>query len=215
MTRLSMLSTAFFVSVPLVITGCQQSASTPEGEIVPLLAPSLDKRVEDREKTIRIVSGQLVFDKTTQTQSIDLKGTQGMRLVATVLESIIDISPFTQCVPCEPGTRITPAGLLVGTSLSGTATLRGTTYGLGSGPYDAGAYVLFSGDAVIAPPIADQPVQVSAAVQLSRDTPFEPSQLLIPGLGGQPFTGQGVLTVEFQKLPGTLLWNITRAVYAF
>jgi hypothetical protein len=138
-----------------------------------------------------------------------------MRLVATVIESIIDISPFTQCLPCEPGARITPAGLLVGLSLSGTATLRGTTYGLGSGPNDASAYVLFSGDAFIAPPIADQPVQVSAAVQLSGGTPLEPSRLLIPGLGGQPFTGQGVLTVEFEKLPGTLLWTITKAVYAF
>jgi hypothetical protein len=138
------------------------------------------------------------FDATTQTQSSDLKGTQGMRLVGTVLERIVNISPFTGCLPCAPGTPIS----LVGLSLSGTATLRDATCRLGSGYYDAGADLHFSGDVVIAPPIADQPVQVSAAVQLSGGEPFEPSVLLIPGLGAQPFTGQGVATLVFQRISG-------------
>ena len=215
MKRLSMFSTALVVSVPLVLTGCQQSASAPGGEVVPPLAPSLDKRADHREKTIRIISGQIVFDATTQTQTFDLKGTQGMRLVGTVLEPIVNISPFTGCLPCEPGTPISLAGRLVGLSLSGTATLRDATYRLGSGYYDAGADLHFSGDVVIAPPIADQPVQVSAAVQLSGGEPFEPSVLLIPGLGAQPFTGQGVATLVFQRYPDIPLWQITSVVYAF
>jgi hypothetical protein len=107
------------------------------------------------------------------------------------------------------------AGLIVGLSLSGTATLRGATYRLGDRPDDAGAYLVFSGDAVIAPPIADQPVQVSAAVQLSGGVPFGPSVLIIPGRDAQPFTGQGVVAVVFRRLPDTPLWQIARAVYAF
>lgn len=214
MKQLSTLSSGFFVSVSLIFAACQQSASAPAGEVVTPLAPSLEKRVDDREKTARIISGQLVF--AGNTQSIDLKGTQGIRLVGAVLEPIVNLQPFISCLPCEPGAPISLDGRIVGLSLAGTVTLRGATYAIGSGLFDAGADLRFSGDGVVAPPMADHPVQLSAAVQLSGGEPIEPSTLFTPvDPDGQPFTGQGVVTMVFERVPGTDLWQITSAVYEF
>ena len=55
------------------------------------------------------------------------------------------------CQPCLPGDPVRLEGILSGLSLSGTVTVRGQTYRLGGGNFDAGAHLVFTGQSSVMP----------------------------------------------------------------
>jgi hypothetical protein len=218
MKRLSSLSICFVALAALFTTACQQSPIAPGTvEDFTPLAPAVEQGVKiDGEHAIRVLSGQFLVDSSTR--SVELKGTHGMRVAAAVLDQLVDLFPFRSCFPCGPGVQVSLDGTLVGLSLGGTVTLRGETTRIGMGPYDAGVSLVFSGPSVVAPPITDEPVQLSAPFELlavyggvtEYSRVFTPSQP-----GGQPLIGHGVATLVFERVADLPLWQISRSVYRF
>ena len=153
---------------------------------------------------------------TTATHSIDLKGTQGLRLNMTVVDPLAFFAPTLACDPCLPGAVVGLDAIFVGPSLAGGWQLRGKTVSVGVGLFDPAAGLQFTGGAVVVPPI---PASRTAALS----APFEfTGTLFVPE--GQQFTaaetlvGQGVATLQFGVVPlgpGQVAWRTTRAVYEF
>jgi hypothetical protein len=201
----------------LTLTGCQQSSSNPVPENASLLAPSVDTAARgDAAKPIRILSGQLIFDRATDTHSIDLKGTQGLRLAVTVVDPLAFFAPTFDCDPCLPGAVVRLDAILVGLSLAGGWQLRGKTHRIGGGLLDPAAGLQFTGGTVVLPPISEDRTAALSA-------PFEFTGTLFAPEGGE-FTaaetliGQGVATVHFGVIPlgpGQFAWRTTRADYEF
>ena len=201
--------------VVVTLTGCQQSSSSPVPEASSLLAPSVDTAAKgDAAKPIRILSGQLIFDRATETHSIDLKGTQGLRLAMTVVDSLAFFAPTLDCLPCVPGDVVRVDAFLVGSSLAGGWQLRGKTFTVGVGPTDPGAGLQFTGGTVVLPPIPEDQTAVLSA-------PFEFTGTLFSGdftAPAETLTGQGVATLHFgvePLSPEDFAWSTTRVVYDF
>ena len=200
--------------VLVVLTGCQQS-SRPIRDDASLLAPSVDTAAKgDATKPIRILSGQLIFDLATDTFSIDLKGTQGLRLAVTVTDPLAFFAPTLDCLPCMPGAAVRVDAVLVGGSLAGGWQLRGKTFTIGFEPTDPGAGLQFTGGTVVLPPIPEDQTAVLSA-------PFEFTGTLFSGdftAPAETLTGRGVATLTFgvePLVPGQFAWRTTRAVYDF
>jgi hypothetical protein len=200
--------------VLVVLTGCQQNSTAIRGD-ASLLAPSVETDARgDATKPIRILSGQLIFDRATDTFSIDLKGTQGLRLAMTVVDALAFFAPTLDCRPCQPGAVVRVDAFLVGSSLAGAWQLRGKTFTVGVGPTDPGAGLQFTGGAVVLPPIPEDQTTVLSA-------PFEFTGTLFSGdftAPAETLTGQGVATVHFgvePMSPEDFAWSTTRAVYEF
>ena len=205
--------------VVVTLTGCQQSSSSPVPEASSLLAPSVDTAAKgDAAKPIRILSGQLIFDRATETHSIDLKGTQGLRLAMTVVDSLAFFAPTLDCLPCVPGDVVRVDAFLVGSSLAGGWQLRGKTFTVGVGQTEPGAGpgagLQFTGGTVVLPPIPEDQTAVLSA-------PFEFTGTLFTGDFTTPadtLIGQGVATLHFgiePLSPGEFGWRTARVVYEF
>ena len=213
------LRIAFASCMPIVlvvITGCQRNSAAP-GADASLLAPSIETDARgDAAKPIRILSGQLIFDRLTETFSIDLKGTQGLRLAVTVTDPLAFFAPTLGCEPCLPGAVVGVDALLIGTSLAGGWQLRGKPFRIGGGLFDPAAGLQFTGGTVVLPPLSQgQPAVLSAPFEFTG-TLFAPE--------GPEFTaaetliGQGVATLHFgftPLAPGEFGWRTTRVVYDF
>jgi hypothetical protein len=203
--------------VVVTLTGCQQSSSGPVPEDASLLAPSVDTAAKgDATKPIRILSGQLIFDRATDTHSIDLKGTQGLRLAMTVVDFLAFFAPTLDCLPCVPGDVVRVDAFLVGSSLAGGWQLRGKTFSVGDpmDPTGPGAGLQFTGGTVVLPPIPEDQTAVLSA-------PFEFTGTLFSGdftTPAETLIGQGVATLHFgvePLSPGEFGWRTTRVVYEF
>jgi hypothetical protein len=200
--------------VVVALTGCQQSSSSPVPEDASLLAPSIETDARgDDAKPIRILSGQLIFDRPTETFSIDLKGTQGLRLAVTVTDPAAFFAPILDCEPCLPGAAVRLDAFLVGLSLAGGWQLRGKAYTTGS-LLDPAAGLQFTGGPVVVPPIPDDQTATLAAPFEFTGTLFAPES----GEPAEPLIGQGVATLHFgvtPLVPGEFGWRTVRAVYNF
>jgi hypothetical protein len=206
-----------FLLTPIVIVsvaGCQQSSSGGQLDPSPVL-PSADATAkDDRVKSSRILSGQLVYDRAADIYSIDLKGTQGLRVDVEVIDDLAFFGPRSDCTPCNPGGgRVRVAATLVDSSVAGRIDLRGKTYVLGTGPSDPVAALEFSGEGVVLPPPTPEPVQLTAPFQFT-------GRVAVPQADGSTdihfMTGQGVATLNFETLDfAPELWQTTRAVYEF
>jgi hypothetical protein len=211
------LRITFASCLPIVLVvsgGCEQK-STAIGEDASLLAPSVETDARgDAAKPIRILSGQLIFDLATDTFSIDLKGTHGLRLAVTVTDPLAFFAPTLDCLPCMPGAVVRVDAILVGGSLAGSWRLRGKTFTIGFEPTDPGAGLQFTGSTVVLPPIPEDRTVVLSA-------PFEFTGTLFSGdftAPAETLTGQGVATLTFgvePLTPGQFVWRTTRAVYDF
>jgi hypothetical protein len=200
----------------LLLTGCQQSSRPISAEGL-LLAPSVDTAArDDANKPIRILSGQLIFDRATDTHSIDLKGTQGLRLEVTVVDDLAFFAPTLDCDPCLPGAVVRVDAVLVGSSLAGGWKLRGKTTRIASGPFDPGAGLQFTGGSVVLPPLAEGQTAVLSAPFEFTGTLFAPEgPVFTPA---ETLIGQGIATLHFGVVPlgpGQFAWRTMRAVYDF
>ena len=200
--------------VLVVITGCQRISPAP-GADASLLAPSIETDARgDAAKPIRILSGQLIFDRLADTFSIDLKGTQGLRLDITVTDPLAFFAPTLDCRPCQPGEVVRVDAFLVGLSLAGGWQLRGKTFTIGGDLTDPGAQLRFTGGTVVLPPIPEDRTAVLSA-------PFEFTGTLFSGdftAPAETLTGQGVATLHFgvePLSPEDFAWSTTRVVYDF
>jgi hypothetical protein len=171
----------------------------------------------DGGKVVRITSGQLTVVQSPVTRTLELKGTAGVRLSAW-FEPAAAFSA-DDCQPCLPGDSVGLDGILSGLSLSGTLTFRGQTYRLGSGNFDAGAHLVFTGEGLVLPPFtADRTVTLGGA-------PFALTGMLhIPGAPpagvatAYTLSGQGIATLVFEErlaAPEVPVWFITSVVFDF
>jgi hypothetical protein len=211
--------TALAYVAPILIASfisCQQSPSSPNRE-VSLLAPSLDADAKgEGAKPIRILSGQLIWDRATGAFPIEVKGTHGLRLDLLVRDHIAFFLPKLECEPCEPRGRVGLDAQFIDTALSGSARLQGKTYQLGQDVSDARVAFYSTGEGVVMPPVTEgQTLELTA--------PFEVTgTLFLPAGPGEtiahPFAGDGVATLHFAArllAPGLPAWYSTRAVYDF
>jgi hypothetical protein len=127
---------AFAYLSPILIAslvGCQQSGRTPEREGPFPFAPAPEWEAKgEGAKPIRILSGQLIYDRATGAFPIEMKGTQGLRLEVVVRDGFF--VPRLDCAPCEPGSQIGLDGMFIDTGLTGSVRLQGKTYQLGEDP---------------------------------------------------------------------------------
>ena len=210
---LTYLSPILFAS----LIGCQQSGTSADRDATSPLAPSLEAAAkDDNAKPIRILSGQLIYDRATGAFPIELKGTQGLRLEVVVRDHLAFFVPRLDCEPCAPGSRVRLDGMFIDTSLTGSVRLHGKTYQLGQGLSDARLAIEFTGDGVVTPTATEgQTVELTA--------PFEVTGIVFIPVGAgspaeHPFAGEGVATLSFAATvlaPGQVWWVSTRAVYDF
>ena len=123
------------------------------------------------------------------------------------------------CQPCLPGDPVRLEGILSGSSLTGTVTFRGQTYGLGgSGNFDAGAHLLFTGEGLVMPSFtADGTVALEAPFGLTGvlSIPGSPPA----GVATQyALSGQGLASLTFEErfaAPEVPVWFIRSVVFSF
>ena len=165
------------------------------------------------QDTIAITRGTFLFLENGQ-GTLDLSGTRGFRLNATV--SLVDgnFAAFEKCrnPECFPGTVLDLSAGWGGSALVGTARIGGVTYGLSGTNADAGAAVQFSGSVTL-PPISAGPTRVSAPFSLSGAFSYDlngtdPKQAVL--------TGSGVVTLTLVPSPeDPQAWTIQEVLFEF
>lgn len=168
----------------------------------------------DAGTDIRIISGQLTVRSSPVTRTLELKGTAGMRLSASFETAAFFAAD--DCQPCLPGDPVRLEGILSGLSLSGTVTVRGQTYRLGGGNFDAGAHLVFTGQSSVMPAFTtDGTVALEAPFGLT-------GALTVPGSDGvgtrYALSGQGIASVAFQEryaAPDVPVWFIRSVLFDF
>jgi predicted small secreted protein len=203
---------ALVLTLAITLAGCNQSASGV-GEDAPLLAPSagLQAKADD---TIKILSGELVYDASVLGARLDLKGTAGFRLATG--NAYEPGYPPTGCYPCGPGTVALNGQPNSYSDLIGTATVRGRTYRLGNGNDDASVGFAFSGTVTL-PPFTGSDV-----IELSAPFTFTGTIIAFDGPGAPrvsaDLAGGGVATLRFEAWhvdSVTHVWKLRNAVYEF
>ena len=195
--------------------GCEQSAS-PHSTTT-LTGPSSGEAAKS-DKAIRILSGQLVYDRSSsRSPSIDLKGTRSFRLSSTFEGPV---GPVSSCSPCVPGDRISLDSIAVGLDVRGAVTLHGKTYDPigGSGQFDPGIALELEGESFIAPPFGNAAtVEMSAPFTFSGTFSYFPDGPFTPG-ATETLIGRGIVTVRLSKLvfgPEEAYWQVTDVVFDF
>jgi hypothetical protein len=196
--------------------GCEQSASRIPATT--LTGPSSEGEAAKTDKAIRILSGQLVYDRSSsRSPMIDLKGTRSFRLSSTFEGPI---GPVNSCSPCVPGDRVLLDSMAIGLDVRGTVTLHGKTYDRigGAQPEDPGIGLEFKGEAFIAPPFTDAPtVAISAPFTFSGTFSYFPDGPFMPSVN-ETLTGRGIATVQLSKLvsgPEVAFWQAADVVFDF
>lgn len=203
---------ALVLALAITLAGCNQSASGV-GEDAPLLAPSTDFPAKT-EHTIKILSGELVYDPSVLGARLDLKGTAGFRLATG--NAYDPGYPPTGCYPCGPGTFALNGQPNSYSDLIGTATVRGRTYRLGDGNYYASVGFAFLGTVTL-PPFTGSDV-----IELSAPFTFTGTITAFDGPGApqvrSDLAGGGVARLRFEAWhldSGLHVWKLASAVYEF
>ena len=206
-------------ALTLATAGCgEDSRSQLDPAVAMPLAPSPLAVNSDNMPTTKILSGQLVFDRAPSRRSIELKGTQGLRVSGSFLSAVV-LEPVSKCEPCVPGDIIPVNAYISNGDFPGTARLQGKTYSMGGGGnFDASATLAITGGQVTMPPItADSTVTLAAPFQLVSGG-LTHSHLTVPGESPRWLTGGGIATLQFQSQqagPGEYVWLTMKAVYDF
>ena len=207
---------ASLLVLTILVTGCQQSASDVS-QVAPLLAPSADSPAKT-EHTIKVLSGELVYDASVSPlATLDLKGTADFRLATR--NAYVPGYPPTGCssgAPCGPGVVELNGQPNSYSDLTGTATVRGRTFQLGNGPYDASVGFAFSGTVTLPPFAGDDLIELSVPFTFTgtfRGLPRSSTREITADL-----VGAGIARLRFEAWhldPTTHVWRLASAVYEF
>ena len=216
--RLSAVAFACAASM-VATTACGgDSRSALDPAVATRLAPSPLAVNSGSVPAIKILSGQLVFDRAAYRRSIELKGTHGLRLSGDFATAVV-LDSVNKCEPCVPGDIIPVNAYISNGDFPGTATLQGKTYSMGGlGVFDASATLDITGGQVTMPPItAGSVVTLSTSFELVSGG-LTHSHLTVSGESPRWLTGGGIATLQFQSVqagPGEYVWLIMKAVYDF
>jgi hypothetical protein len=213
-----LLSMSLLLLLAMWWGGCEQSPSGIRNDT--LTGPSTDAAAKTGN-LIRILSGQLVFDRSNAgIPGIDLKGTKSFRLSSSFEGPI---GPFNSCMPCVPGDPIWLDSNALGSDVRGAVTLHGKTYEPigGAEPGAPGVLLEFKGDELVAPPFTDAATaEMSAPFTFSGIFSYYPDGPSMPSVT-ETLTGNGIATVRLGKLayapelPELTVWVFAGAVYDF
>lgn len=168
-----------------------------------IIAPSLDA-----VQGTRITTGTLTFEGGVG--DIDMGGQSGFSIESRVDRAGGVFEPTEQCTggDCPPGTVVNLFATWSGGDLSGTATLRGQTFVLGSeGEGGASGLLDFEGTVTLPEMTTDGMVTLTAPVSVSGQ--------LVPVDTGilEPLFGTAIASVTFRKSVDFDAWEFQRATY--
>jgi hypothetical protein len=166
---------------------------------------------------IRITGGSAVFDERAHA-TVDVQGLQGLH--AQFNNFLLNNTGPWQCIPCPPGTTVTPFGFIESIDGAGTVKFRGVSYDLGATSIGTGQAVISirpSGPGVIVPPLASRHVILRTPFELPSSSgsflEFSPREDEFIDV---PLTGKGLFTMELMpNANGEPAWEIAQIRYDF